>query len=101
MRLLRIIALMISIAFIQSPPLLAQTARSGGAPNAQLMQQMQQLASERTALQAENARMKKELDDLRKEREQLKNGQKSVDQRAQVSAAALARSTAERESTEK
>jgi chromosome segregation ATPase len=76
----------------------AQTARSGGNANAQLMQQMQQLASERTSLQAENARMKKELEDLRKDRDSLKKAQTSVDQRAQASTAALARATNERES---
>ena len=46
----------------------AQTARSGGGANAQLLQQMQQLASDRTSLQAENAKLKKDLEDLRKER---------------------------------
>ncbi|GAC1660206.1 MAG: hypothetical protein PVS2B3_13230 [Steroidobacteraceae bacterium] len=39
----------------------AQTARSGGGASAQLAQQLQQLASERTSLQAENERLKKEL----------------------------------------
>lgn len=79
----------------------AQTARSGGAPNAQLMQQMQQLASERTTLQAENAKLKKDLEDLRKERDTLKNGQVSVDRRAQTAEASLRQSTAQRESVER
>lgn len=83
-----------------SGPALAQTARSGGGASAQLLQQMQQLASERTALQAENARMKKELDDLRKERDALKKAQQGVDERARVSAVALARSTEQRAGVE-
>jgi chromosome segregation ATPase len=74
----------------------AQSARTGGSANAQLVEQMQQLASERTALQAENARMKKELDDLRKDRDALKKAQAVVDTRVKESSAALARSTAER-----
>ncbi|HEY4209983.1 MAG TPA: hypothetical protein VGM84_00770 [Steroidobacteraceae bacterium] len=79
----------------------AQTARTGGAPNAQLMQQMQQLAAERTGLQAENAKMKKELDDLRKERDALKKTQQqqvALDGKLKAGSEALARSEAARES---
>ncbi len=77
---------------------MAQTARSGGGnANAQLMQQMQQLASERTRLQAENASLKKELDDTKKERDSLKNAQKGTDQRVKSSAAALTESVSRRE----
>ncbi len=57
----------------------AQSQRSGGTPNAQIMQQYQQLSAERVALQTENARLKqeaadatKQLDALRKERDGLK-----------------------------
>ena len=82
---------------------LAQTARSGGgtsAANAQLVQQLQQLGSERTALQTENERMKRELADLRKERDALKAGQQALDRRAKASEATAAGSTRERETTE-
>jgi seryl-tRNA synthetase len=79
----------------------AQTARSGGAPNTQLLQQMQQMASERTSLQAENEKMKKELDDLRKERDQLKKkGADAANERLRAGEAALARANQQRESTE-
>lgn len=78
----------------------AQSARSGGAPNAQLLQQMQQVASERTALQAENERMKKELDDVRKERDQLKKGQQAIELRVKSGESALARSALDRQNTE-
>jgi len=46
----------------------AQTARSGGggADNAKALQQMQQLASERTALQADNTKLKDQVDELKK-----------------------------------
>ncbi len=68
--------LILSTALGSMSGALAQTTRSGGGANAQLMQQMQQLASERTSLQAENAKLKKELDDLRKDRDALKNSSK-------------------------
>jgi chromosome segregation ATPase len=67
----------------------AQSARSGGGASAQLMQQMQQLASERTSLQAENTKLKKDLEDLRKDRDALKNAQQAVDRRAKSSEIAL------------
>jgi chromosome segregation ATPase len=67
----------------------AQTARSGGGASAQLLQQMQQLASERTALQAENAKLKKDLEAMRKERDTLKSGQQALDRRAKASEASL------------
>ena len=82
----------------------AQTARSGGGANAQLLQQMQQLASERTSLQSENAQMKKDLDALRKERDSLKDSlkkaQAALDGRVKAGEAALAHTAAQRESTE-
>jgi chromosome segregation ATPase len=81
---------LLALLGLVAPVARAQTARSGGAPNAQLLQQMQQLASERTSLQAENARLKKDLDDTRKERDALKNAQKWNDARARTSTAAVA-----------
>jgi hypothetical protein len=79
----------------------AQSARSGGGASAQLMQQMQQLASERTSLQAENAKLKKELEDMRKDRDALKNAQQTVDKRAKSSDIALKESLAQRASTDR
>jgi|SRR5581483_1049810 len=95
---LRSVFLVSGLVFLGSAGSLvqAQTARSGGSANAQLLEQMQQLASERTSLQAENARMKKELDDLRKDRDALKKAQQVVDARVKESSAALTRSTAEK-----
>jgi chromosome segregation ATPase len=75
-----------------------QTARSGGGASAQLMQQMQQLASERTSLQAENAKLKKDLEDLRKDRDALKNGQQVVDRRAKSAEISLEESVARSQS---
>jgi len=43
----------------------SQVERTGGGANAQLLQQYQQASSERNALQAENAKLKKDLDDAK------------------------------------
>jgi chromosome segregation ATPase len=83
-----------------SIPAGAQTARTGGNANAQLMEQMQQLASERTTLQAENERLKSQLADVTKDRDALKSGQQAVDRRARDAAAALAHSNAQRDSSD-
>lgn len=79
----------------------AQTPRGGGGASAQLLEQMQQLASERTALQAENEKLKGQLADLRKDRDALKAGQQVIERRAQGAAAALAQSTSQREVSER
>jgi chromosome segregation ATPase len=75
-----------------------QTARSGGGASAQLMQQMQQLASERTSLQAENAKLKKDLEDLRKDRDALKTGQQAVERRAKTAEVSLQQSVSQSQS---
>jgi chromosome segregation ATPase len=78
----------------------AQTARSGGNANAQLMQQMQQLASERTTLQAENDKLKGELANVTKDRDALKTAQQGLSRRATDAAAALARDSAQRQASD-
>jgi type I site-specific restriction endonuclease len=62
---LRTSLLLLAITSCATTPLYAQAARSGG-DNARALQQMQQLASERTALQADNAKLKDEVADLKK-----------------------------------
>jgi chromosome segregation ATPase len=91
-----------TILLVGAQPASAQTARSGGAGgNAQLVQQLQQLASERTTLQAEQARMKKEIEDLRKERDSLKASQAAAGKRnSSASEAAVTRVTRERDALE-
>lgn len=79
----------------------AQTARTGGAPSAQLMQQIQQLGSERTRLQAENAKLKKDLEEVRKDRDALKSAQQAAAGRAKSSEEALQSGLAQRASTDK
>src|SRR6516165_10456203 len=75
----------------------AQTARSGGSASAQLMQQMQQLAGERTTLQAENDKLKAQLADLTKERDGLRAGQQTLDRKAKEASTALSHSTTQRQ----
>lgn len=77
-----------------------QSARSGGGASAQLMQQMQQLASERTSLQAENAKLKKDLEDIRKDRDALKKGQQALDRRAKTSEGSLKEVLSRRDTSE-
>lgn len=78
----------------------AQTSRSGGGANVQQLQQLQQLASERTQLQAENAKQKKELEELKKQVKGLTTDKAALSQRAQSSAAAVARAAEGKESLE-
>jgi len=95
----QVIPFWFAMALCISGTAVAQTARSGGGGgNAQLIQQLQQLGTERTQLQAENERMKKELDELRKERDALKSGQKALTAREQAATAVVARGAQERES---
>jgi chromosome segregation ATPase len=71
---------------------LAQTQRPGSSSaNSQAMQQLQQLASERTQLQAEVARLKTDLEAVRKERDILKVAQERVALRTRGAEAELAR----------
>lgn len=94
------LAAMICIVAVSGDVALAQTARTGGNASAQLVQQMQQLASERTALEAENEKLKSELVAVKKDRDALKAGQQSVATRARDVAAALAHSNAQHEATD-
>ncbi len=67
----------------------AQVPRSGGGASTQLLEQLQQLGSERTELQEQNAKLQKELDGLRKERDALKTAQQALERRAQLSESAV------------
>ncbi len=95
-----IAVLSFGLLLLVTEPGYAQSARAGGGASAQLMQQMQQLASERTSLQAENAKLKKDLEDMRKERDALKNAAQAVDRRVKSSEIALKEGVAQRATTE-
>jgi len=74
-------------------PAAGQTARSGGgnAQAQQQLQQLQQLASERTALQSENARLKEQLAESQRKLDALQTGQSALARRAQSAEATSAR----------
>lgn len=98
-----LVVLAMPVFLLAGPPAAAQTARSssGAGANAQAVQQMQQLAAERTALQAENAKLKKDLEDARKERDALKAREQALGQKVRSSEAAVSRVAATRESSER
>src|SRR5258708_36616928 len=65
--IVRLSAVLAAVAgAICAAPVSAQVQRSGGSPNAQIMQQYQQVVAERTHVQAENAKLKKDVDEPKK-----------------------------------
>lgn len=82
----------------------AQTQRSGGGEAQKFMQQYQQLAAEKTALQGQLAQMKKDLDSANAELAAAKKERDALKGRSGVSAAAaaqLAGANAARQNAEK
>jgi chromosome segregation ATPase len=85
-----IVATFLLVCVTASDELSAQEARSGGgSANAALLQQLQQLASERTDLQAQITKLQKDLEAMRRERDTVKSGQAAADRRAQQSESAV------------
>jgi chromosome segregation ATPase len=85
-------------------PAHAQTTRSGGGESQKFMQQYQQLAAEKTALQAQAAQSKKDLDAAQAELATVKKERDALKARAAGAAQAgaeLAQATAAKESAEK
>jgi chromosome segregation ATPase len=78
-------------------PAAAQAARSSSS-NAQAMQQLQQLAAERTKLLADNAKLQSDLDAARKERDALRKTQDASERRLQGTDGAVARANAKSDS---
>jgi chromosome segregation ATPase len=74
-----------------APPGRAQTQRSGGGESQRLMQQYQQLAAEKTSLQAQVAQMKKDLDSAQADLTAVKKERDALKARASVAATAAAR----------
>jgi seryl-tRNA synthetase len=68
----------------------AQTARSGG-DSARAMQELQQLAAERTALQADNAKLKDQVADLKKKLDKTSAESEAASARAKQLEAAAGR----------
>jgi chromosome segregation ATPase len=81
---------LLSLAALAIPTAHAQTQRSGGGETQRIMQQYQQVAAEKTALQAQLAQMKKDLDTAQGEVAALKKERDALKARAGGSAAQLA-----------
>lgn len=75
---------------VTAGPAAAQAVRSGG-DNARQMQEMQQLSSERTALKADNAKLKEEVADLQKKLDKANTENAGVSARAKQLEAVAAR----------
>ena len=91
-------------ALVAAAPAAAQVARSGGGESQKFMQQYQQLAAEKTALQAQVAQMKKDLDAAQAELAAAKKERDALKVHSAASAAAaaqLAQVTASKEAAEK
>jgi len=96
----------ITLAFaacITHAPLYAQVQRSGGGEAQKFMQQYQQVAAEKTALQAQLAQMKKDLDAAKADLADTKKERDALKARAgrPVAASAVAAATAEKDAAEK
>ena len=93
-----------SIAILALSSAGAQTQRSGGGETQKIMQQYQQVAAEKTALQAQQAQAKKDLEAAQVEIAALKKERDALKSRSTVSAAQsaqLAQLAVGKESTEK
>lgn len=77
----RAVVLALSVALAPWPTT-AQTTRSTGGDTSRLQQQLQQLASERTALQSENARLKQQLDEAQQKLSSATAQQATLERRA-------------------
>jgi seryl-tRNA synthetase len=82
-------------------PLMAQTQRSGGGESQKIMQQYQQLAAEKTALQAQAAQTKKELDAATAELVAVKKERDALKSQTGTAAAVAAQSVAGKQAAEK
>ncbi len=79
----------------------AQTARSGGGEAQKFMQQYQQLAAEKSALQAQNDQLKKDLDKANGDLAAMKKERDLAKAHTGVPAATVAQITAGKETAEK
>ena len=98
------VASLLAVLLAAPPCALGQTQRSGGGESQKILQQYQQLAAEKTSLQAQVAQMKKDLDTANAELAAAKKERDALKARSGVSAAAaaqLAQANASRESAEK
>jgi chromosome segregation ATPase len=94
------IPLLVALCAVAAP-LMAQTQRSGGGESQKMMQQYQQLAAEKTALQTQAAEMKKELDAAKSELAAVKKERDALKSQTGNAAVAAAQSVAAKQAAEK
>ncbi len=82
-------------------PLRAQTQRSGGGETQKIMQQYQQIAAEKTALQTQLAQMKKDLDAANAELAAVKKERDAAKAHVGIPPAQLAQATSAKGAAEK
>src|SRR5271154_4372122 len=92
--------LTVLLALLATSAVHAQTERSGGEAQ-KFMQQYQQLAAEKTAMQGQMAQMKKDLDAAQAEVAAVKKERDALKAHAGGSAAAVTQVTASRDAAEK
>jgi chromosome segregation ATPase len=100
----RLSSVCLVIALMAAPSVHAQTQRTGGGESQRLMQQYQQLAADKTALQAQAAQMKKDLDGAQSELAAVKKERDALKARSSGMAAAagqLAQANEARQASEK
>jgi chromosome segregation ATPase len=81
------------ILLLSAAAALPQTERSGSA-DARVMQQLQQLTTERVGLQAENAKLKQDLERAQKELQKATSGRAALENRARALEASASRGEA-------
>ena len=93
----RFIAVLLAAVLVGAAPVRAQTQRSGGGggDSQRIMQQYQQVSAEKTALQAQVAQMKKDLDGAKAELAAAKKERDELKARAAGSSAAAAQQVAQ------
>jgi len=99
-RFLVILVFTVSLVQVQQS-LRAQVQRSGGGEAQKFMQQYQQIAAEKSALQAQLAQMKKDLDAANAELATVKKERDAAKAHAGVPPAALTQATSEKEAAER
>lgn len=94
-------AMFAAFVFQTQAPLHAQTERSGGGEAQKIMQQYQQVAAEKSALQTQVAQLKKDLDAANAELAAVKKERDTAKAHVGVAPAELAQVTSAKEAAEK
>ncbi|MET0498689.1 MAG: hypothetical protein ABW106_10535 [Steroidobacteraceae bacterium] len=74
----------VALLAIVALPAMAQVERSGGKADVRVMQQLQQVTSERASLQAENGKLQQEIEQLKKDNAKLTAAKGTLEGRAKA-----------------